>query len=190
MARNQVDWQPLRLEYISYRGSTYRSLSAKYGVPERTVRWHATKEKWRDERQLQRLKVADNLAASTANAVVLTVGQLNDRWLERSERMQALLEHKLYVCQPDTGNPVPRDTLTVQQIAHAISAFGDLFKLDRLALGVDLEHGGLSKRDDRLRNMSDEELMLELQKLRAQITDKDIEAELIRLREAKLATLQ
>ena len=185
MARNRVDWQAIRLEYISDRGGTYRSLAAKYDVPERTLRWHAMKESWRDERVLHRHKIADNLAVSTANSVLLTVQQLNEHWLQLSNQMRALLEHKLYVRTQDTGEAVPRDSLSVQQIGHAIAAFGELYKFDRLALGADLAHSaGLCSRCERLEKMSDRELLEQLEKSRARFPDERLEAELRKVREA------
>src|SRR5437868_5750183 len=96
MPRQRVNWQTVRLEYISDRSTTYVSLATKYSVPERTLRWHAKRERWREERDLHCLKVAKKLTVNTANRSVVTVAKLNEQHLERSNHLRALLDTRLY----------------------------------------------------------------------------------------------
>ena len=42
----QVDWNAIKIEYVTDSSASYRSLSEKYGVIERTLERHASKEGW------------------------------------------------------------------------------------------------------------------------------------------------
>ena len=172
MPRNRVDWQAIRLDYIGNSAATYLSLAERYGVPERTLRWHAKREHWREERDRHCRKVADKLTAETARAAEVTIQELNDAHLKRSGQMRALLEHKLVARGPD-GRVVPRESLSIADIAKAVVAFGELYRLDRIALGAHADSGRPSwhsSQYDRLRDMSDAELEEELKRVRGMST--------------------
>jgi hypothetical protein len=42
----QVDWNAIKIEYVTDSSASYKSLSEKYGITERTVERHASKEGW------------------------------------------------------------------------------------------------------------------------------------------------
>lgn len=63
----KIDWAQIRAEYITQPGATYRSLSAKYGIPSATICAVGKSEKWVVDKKQNLNKIsADTLAAAEA----------------------------------------------------------------------------------------------------------------------------
>ncbi|MBR2894342.1 MAG: hypothetical protein IKC03_01615 [Oscillospiraceae bacterium] len=96
-----VDWLKIKNEYIS-GGISYRKLAEKYGVSFPTLRDRATKEKWKDQRDVQRNKVvtkteqkteekiSDALSEEAAAKVKIRAGlvKLAAEWVEKQDAIE------------------------------------------------------------------------------------------------------
>jgi hypothetical protein len=164
MSNRRVDWQKLRQEYIANPTTTYKLLSTKYVVPLRSVAWHGQREKWPLGRANYCIRVDTKLLLDSAIQAASTVAELNDQHLRRSAELRELLDSRLGT-RNGAGELVPREELTIAEIAKAVLAYGWLYRMDRLALGADVAQPPTPR--DRFAEMSDEELMEELRKVRA-----------------------
>lgn len=63
-----VDWLKIKNDYISGGGS-YRELAEKYGVLETTLEKKAAKEKWRNLKMTQRVKIEEKLLEKNAEKI-------------------------------------------------------------------------------------------------------------------------
>jgi hypothetical protein len=160
----KVDWPALRQEYIGDPASTYRSLASKHRISFKTISWHGRKERWRMERANYSDRVGEKLVTKTVSRSVETIAGINQRHLQRSAELRAMLNDRLKTRTPD-GKVIPRPGLSIRDLARAIVGFGLLYRLDRIALGVvDSE---MPQPRNRLLEMSDDELLEELKQVRA-----------------------
>lgn len=61
----RVNWHKIRAEYIG--GASQRSLAEKYGVPFSTVQKRCQREKWSEDRQNAKIKIAENVVNKTSD---------------------------------------------------------------------------------------------------------------------------
>ncbi|HMH12113.1 MAG TPA: hypothetical protein VK578_03305 [Edaphobacter sp.] len=108
--------------------------------------------------------IVDKLSTKTANRALPTLPQLNEQHLRQSEELRYILNSRLKTRGLD-GKIVVKTDVSIPDIARAVMAFGVLFRHDRLALGADT--GSLPEPQNRFDDMSDEELVEELKRVRA-----------------------
>ena len=81
-----MDWQAVKIEYITDADASYRSLSEKYGIPRSTLEKRARREKWPEERKAsdgrtvrKAVKAHENRQKKRIERVVGNVDRLLDR---------------------------------------------------------------------------------------------------------------
>lgn len=85
-----MDWNRIRKDYIAGRGS-YRELSAKYGVPYRTLADRAKAENWVGLRNQARAKAA----SKTVEAVAEANSRIDTRIYGAADRLLGILERSM-----------------------------------------------------------------------------------------------
>ena len=160
--RTTADWGEIRREYITTR-TTYRALAAKHRVAFRSVAYQGKRGGWPFERVIHCNRIDTEVSSKTAIQSVTSLIEVNRQHLARSAELRAILNSKLKMRTAD-GKVVVRESVTIREIARAIMAHGLLFRLDRLALGADADQPPTPR--DRFADWTDEELELELQRVR------------------------
>lgn len=90
-----MDWSRIRKDYIAGRGS-YRELSAKYGVPYRTLADRAKAEKWVELRNQSRAKAA----SKTVEAVADANGRVQTRMQDAAEALMGKVVEGVLAADP------------------------------------------------------------------------------------------
>ncbi len=91
-----MDWSRIRKDYIAGRGS-YRELSAKYGVPYRTLADRAKVEKWVELRNQSRAKAASKTVEAVANAN----GRVQTRMQDAAEALMGKVVEGVLAADPE-----------------------------------------------------------------------------------------
>ena len=91
-----MDWSRIRKDYIAGRGS-YRELSAKYGVPYRTLADRAKAEKWVELRNQSRAKAA----SKTVEAVADANGRVQTRMQDAAEALIGKVVEGVLAADPE-----------------------------------------------------------------------------------------
>lgn len=91
-----MDWSRIRKDYIAGRGS-YRELSAKYGVPYRTLADRAKAEKWVELRNQSRAKAA----SKTVEAVADANGRVQTRMQDAAEALMGKVVEGVLAADPE-----------------------------------------------------------------------------------------
>lgn len=91
-----MDWSRIRKDYIAGRGS-YRELSAKYGVPYRTLADRAKAEKWVELRNQSRAKAASKTVEAVANAN----GRVQTRMQDAAEALMGKVVEGVLAADPE-----------------------------------------------------------------------------------------
>lgn len=91
-----MDWSRIRKDYIAGRGS-YRELSAKYGVPYRTLADRAKAEKWVELRNQSRAKAA----SKTVEAVAEANGRVQTRMQDAAEALMGKVVEGVLAADPE-----------------------------------------------------------------------------------------
>lgn len=101
MANEKVDWIKIKNEYINSNVS-YRNLAQKYNIPFQTLRDRALKEKWVNERKIQRNKIGTKTAQKTAEKIseeesdrLSRINSVADRLLDKMEEAIEQLNNHL-----------------------------------------------------------------------------------------------
>jgi hypothetical protein len=162
-----ANWATIKAEYISDPSVSAEQLATKHGLAVSTVRWHATHEKWMQARAEYAETLVKNLSLAAINKNVVSVlREVNDKQLKQNEELRYMLNSKLKTRGLD-GKITVRSDVTIPDIARAVMAFAELYRLDRLALGASTDNVQPASVGDRLRDMTDEELDAELERVRA-----------------------
>jgi hypothetical protein len=165
-SRKRVNWEPIRLEYIHDGTATYTSLADKYGVSAYTLKWHAERERWRDERKTHCLKVVDKLSASRAAAALPTIQEVNEQWLKQSKELRYMLDRMLKQRGVD-GRTIMKPGITSLDLQRCIVSYSVLNKHDRIALGISDDRPPAPELRNAYDDMSEEDLIAELRRVRA-----------------------
>ena len=91
-----MDWSRIRKDYIAGRGS-YRELSAKYGVPYRTLADRAKAEKWVELRNQSRAKAASKTVETVADAN----GRVQTRMQDAAEALMGKVVEGVLAADPE-----------------------------------------------------------------------------------------
>jgi hypothetical protein len=142
-------------------------MSKRHNIPEGTLRWHAHKEQWMVARTNFQAKVEDKLVAAAASKdVVAKLRDINTAQMRWNEEMRYAINSLLKVRTED-GKIVLRSDVDLADIQRAIAGMSELYRLDRLALGASTDNVAPATTRDRIDEMSDDEVMAELHRMRA-----------------------
>lgn len=163
------DWIAMKAEYCQNPHLSKNDLALKHKVNIRTVERRAKADGWADGRREFGEDYARRLsAAAVSHGAVNALRKLNDSQLKQSEELRYMLNARLKTRTPD-GKIVPRADVTITDISRAIAGFEALYRLDRLALGASTDNiQPASTRESRLMELSDDELLSELKRVRAE----------------------
>jgi hypothetical protein len=162
-----VDWQAIKMEFAANSTLTVAELARKYGVPPSTVRWRCWHYDWMQERSDYQAKVATRLTQlATSKDAVAMLRDVNDKQLKQNEELRYMLNSRLKTRGAD-GKITVKSDVSIPDIARAVAAFTELYRCDRLALGASTENLQPAAARDRFADMSDEELVEELKRVRA-----------------------
>ena len=160
----------MKLEYAHDSSMTFKSMSLKYNVPESTVRWHGTKYQWNEARHEFSTKVEKKLIDSAASKDAVTIlRDINKKQLQWNEEMRYAINALLKTRNTD-GNVVLRADVQLHDVSRAIAGMAELYRLDRLALGASTENVQPATTRDRIDEMTDEQVLAELSRLRGSAT--------------------
>lgn len=164
-----LDWVSMKADYCQNPHLSYADMSEKYAVSKRTIERRARADEWTDGRRQFADEYARRLsAAAVSHGAVNALRKLNDSQLKQSEELRYMLNARLKTRTPD-GKIVPRADVTITDISRAIAGFEALYRLDRLALGASTDNiQPASTRESRLMELSDDELLSELKRVRAE----------------------
>ena len=138
-AKHKLNWNRIRAEYIG-GGCSYRSLSEKYGVPFGTLRIHAEKEHWREEREKAAQEVNKRAAQETAEHAALNAVKLEKVREKLIDKILAIVEQI-----PDKSGTHIRQSQIDRDTGRQIAVDYDLMQLvqalEKLSTGgtADLE---------------------------------------------------
>lgn len=166
-----LDWVAIKQDYVQNPAESAATLAEKYKVNIYTLRRRLHAEQWTAEREEFAREYAQNLnrSAIVKNAAVV-LRDLNDKLLKQNEELRYMLNAKLKTRGAD-GKIAVRTDVTIPDIAKAVAAFSELYRLDRLALGASTDNlAPANTRESRLAEMSDDELDGELKRVRAMST--------------------
>jgi len=163
----KIDWLKIKLDYV--QGSdTLEQIAAKYGRKYDTVAGHSCREKWVEERNAYHNQLTRNLNLLAANKSASNLlHELNEKQLKLSDELRFILHSRLKE-RDETGKIVPRKNLTVTEVTRAVFAFSELYRVDRIALGVASDNLTPVEQRDRFSEMSETELLSELERVRTQ----------------------
>lgn len=163
------DWIAMKAEYCQNPHLSKNDLALKHKVNIRTVERRAKADGWGEGRREFGEDYARRLsAAAVSHGAVNALRKLNDSQLKQSEELRYMLNARLKTRTPD-GKIVPRADVTITDISRAIAGFEALYRLDRLALGASTDNiQPASTRESRLMELSDDELLSELKRVRAE----------------------
>jgi hypothetical protein len=163
------DWIAMKAEYCQNPHLSKNDLALKHKVNIRTVERRAKADGWSEGRREFGEDYARRLsAAAVSHGAVNALRKLNDSQLKQSEELRYMLNARLKTRTPD-GKIVPRADVTITDISRAIAGFEALYRLDRLALGASTDNiQPASTRESRLMELSDDELLSELKRVRAE----------------------
>ena len=163
-----ADWNALKTEYIQNPRMTQKQLGEKYGLRYDTVRQQAMKGQWNTARQASAQRYAQEITAMAVGAdAVNRIKQCDEKQLKLNEEMRWIITSKLKM-RDGEGNVIVRPTLTISDAAKAVSAFVELYRCDRLALGASTENLQPAPTRDRFAEMTEAELFAELDRVREQ----------------------
>jgi hypothetical protein len=135
-------------------------------VPETTVRYHAHHEGWQIERGAFQTKLAASLTeAAVRKDAKQILSERNDQTLKWTAEMRYAINALLKV-RSDDGSVQLRKEIDMIDVRTAVIAWAELMRMDRLALGAATEHVQPAMVKDRIDQMSDAEVMAELERLR------------------------
>ena len=162
-----VDWVAMKLEYAANSALTIAELARKHGIPPSTIRWRIWHYDWMQARADYQAKVAQRLTqlATNKDAVAL-LRDCNDKQMKQNEELRYMLNSRLKTRGAD-GKITVKSDVSIPDIARAVAAFGELYRLDRLALGASTDNVQPTMPHDRFADMSDEDLVEELKRVRA-----------------------
>ncbi len=161
----QGAWLKIKLDYVQGT-DTLEAVAARHNVKLQTAYWHSSREKWAEERLDYQQKLTKSLNALAANkSAASLLKELNDKQLKLNEELRFILHSRLKEREP-SGKIVPRKDLTIPDITRAVAAFSELYRLDRIALGVASDNQPPSQQRDRFSEMTDDELLGELERVR------------------------
>lgn len=161
----QAEWHKVMLDFVQGTDSL-EALAARHGLKYGTVRWHSMREKWYEQRLEHQAKLTQRLNSLAVNKTAMTIlRELNEKQIKLNEELRFILNSRLKERDP-SGKVVPRKDLTIPDITRAVAAFSELYRLDRIALGVASDNQPPSQQRDRFTDMSDDELMSELERVR------------------------
>ncbi len=130
------------------------------------MRWHSKQDKWGQARAQHAETLAKNLtAAAMGKNVVHALKEINDRQLKQNDELRYMLNAKLKTRDLE-GKISVRADVTIPDIAKAVAAFSELYRLDRLALGASTDNVMPATTADRLSAMTDDEIEAELERVR------------------------
>jgi hypothetical protein len=166
----KIDWVSMKMEYAHDATVTFHGLAKKYNIPCGTVRWHGCRDGWANARWQFQQKVEDKLTeAATSKDVVAKLREINDKQMRWNEEMRHVI-NSLLKCRNDEGVVVLREDINLNDVSRAIASMAELYRLDRLALGASTDNVQPAITRDRIDEMSDDEVMEELQRVRARVT--------------------
>lgn len=160
----QDDWLKIKLDYVQGT-DTLEVVAERHGKKFGTVRWHAHRERWQQERQTYQVKLTQSLNTLAANkSAADMLRELDIKQLKRNEEMRFIIDSRLKE-RDASGKVVPRKDLAMIEVTRAVTALGELYHLDKEALGV--KNDALpAERRDRFSEMSESELYAELERVR------------------------
>ena len=160
--RTTANWAEIRREYLCTR-ITYRALAAKHNVAFRSIAYQGKRGGWVFERDIYSNRLDTEVRSKTAIQSVASLVEVNQQHLARNAELRAILNSKLKTRTAD-GKAVVRESLTITEIARAVMAHSMLFRMDRLALGVDADQPPTPR--DRFADWTDEQLEEGLKRVR------------------------
>jgi hypothetical protein len=161
------DWRAIKTDYVQNPNLTQKDICEKYDLSWDTMRYHAKREKWGEARSQYAQQYAQQLTvASVPKNALPMLREINEKQLKQNEELRYMLNSKLKTRGLD-GKISVRPDVTIPDIARAVAAFSELYRLDRLALGASTDNVQPATMGDRLRDMTDEELDAELERVRA-----------------------
>jgi hypothetical protein len=180
--KSQRDWTALRNAYITGEVSL-SEFARQHNLPLRSVQHHAAKSQWQMEKERYRIGLAEKWRN---HAMTEAIGARMPSLMEID--LEYILDNKeacarLRRCC-DRLDALSKFDLVAQQRANRIRS--ELYHSARLAAGADAMTPQTV--DNRIDRMSDEEILEELTRLRKQMPDDELEAELRRVREANLTS--
>ena len=156
----------MKMEYAHNAACTTKEIGSKYNIPESTVRWHAFKEKWNEERAVFQAKVSAKIVESAASKDAVTIlRDINKKQLQWNEEMRYAI-NALLKTRNTEGAVVLRADVQLHDVSRAIAGMAELYRLDRLALGASTENVQPATTRDRIDDMTDEQVIAELARLR------------------------
>jgi hypothetical protein len=161
-----ADWEKLKIEYIQHPRMTQKQLAEKYGLRYDTVRQQAMKGQWNTARSASAQRYAQELTAMAVGTdAVARIRECDEKQLKRNEEMRYIVDSTLKM-RDAQGKIVIRPNLTTTDAARAVSAFVELYRCDRLALGASTENVQPAPTRDRFAEMTEAELFAELERVR------------------------
>lgn len=142
----------------------------KYNVPLSTIRWHAARYEWNLARCDFQSTVEKKLAESAASKdAAQLLREINRKQLQWDEEMRYAINALLKTRNAD-GKVVLRADVALNDVSRAIAGMAELYRLDRLALGASTDNVQPATTRDRIDEMSDDEVLIELKRLRGNET--------------------
>lgn len=162
-----ADWPTIKAEYAMNPHLSVKDIAEKYDLSNRTVSYRSSHDKWMEARLEYQEKYVQHLTtASVPKNALPMLREINEKQLKQNEELRYMLNSKLKTRGLD-GKISVRVDVTIPDIARAVMAFAELYRLDRLALGASTDNVMPATMGDRLRDMTDEELEAELERVRA-----------------------
>ena len=147
---------------------TQKQLAEKYGLKYNTVRRQAADHDWNTARGASAQRYAQELTAlAVGKDAVNRIRECDEKQLKRNEEMRYIVDSTLKM-RNNEGKIVVRPNLTTSDAAKAVSAFVELYRCDRLALGASTENIQPAPTRDRFAEMTEAELFAELDRVREQ----------------------
>jgi hypothetical protein len=161
-----ADWEKLKIEYIQHPRMTQKQLAEKYNIRYDTVRAQAMKGHWNTARIASAQRYAQEITAmAVGKDAVARIREIDEKQLKRNEEMRYIVDSTLKI-RDAKGVITIRPNLTTSDAVKAVSAFIELYRCDRLALGASTENIQPAPMRDRFAEMSEAELFAELDRVR------------------------
>jgi transposase-like protein len=167
---SQHDWAAIRQDYLQNKEMTQESLAKKWGVSPHAIRGRSYREKWGRAREEFARQYAERLQQLCLRKdAPEMIRALNTKHLQQCDELRYMLNVLLKIRDKD-GKMVLRPGVTIDQVARAVTAFAEVYRMERLALGASTDNVMTAVAPNRYDEMSEEELIEELRQVRQRVT--------------------